>query len=146
MAALATARTSDGENLSCSLVVRDKVTGCTENASLCILMRMVPQGSNHLGTGLKKILDVLGEGIGFFTLDIDCPKDTVARLVEDGNDHFGARGAKRSQVAGIGGDVAHIHDLFLRNGCTRQPLGKREGGVFRRAGPAPANVPTNPAA
>jgi len=144
MAALATARTRDGENLgsaSCSFVARDKVAGCTENASLCILMRIVPKRSNHLGTGLKKILDFLSEGIAFFTLDIDCPKDTLSLLVEDRNDDLGAGGAKRSQVAGIGGDVAHIHDLFLRNGCTRQPLGKREGGVFRRAGPAPANVP-----
>jgi hypothetical protein len=43
-----------------------------------------------LEQGLKKILDILGEGIGFFTLDIDCPKDMLHRLVEDGNDNFGA--------------------------------------------------------
>src|SRR5271156_6263675 len=105
MAALATARTRDGENLgsaSCSFVARDKVAGCTENASLCILMRIVPKGSNCLGTGHKKILDVLGEGIGFFTLDIDRAEDTITRLVEDGNNDLGAGGAKRSQVAGIG--------------------------------------------
>jgi hypothetical protein len=51
-------------------------------------MRIVPKVPNHLGTGLKKILDILGEGIGFFTLDIDGPKDTLSRLVEDrNNDH-----------------------------------------------------------
>jgi hypothetical protein len=74
-------------------------------------MRIVPKRSNRLGTGLKKNLDVFGEGIGFFTLDIDCPKDKLSRLVEDGNDHFGAGSAKRSQIPGIGGDFANIHDL-----------------------------------
>src|SRR5271163_4209475 len=83
MAALATARTSDGENLSCSLAVREKVAGCTENASLCILMRIVPKRLNHLGTGLKKILDILVEGIGFFTLDIDRAKNMLSSWVED---------------------------------------------------------------
>jgi hypothetical protein len=53
-------------------------------------MRIVPKRPNHLGTGLKKILDILGEGIGFFTLDIDCSEDTISGLVEDGNDNFGA--------------------------------------------------------
>ena len=103
-------------------------------------MRMVPKRSNHPGTSLKKILDIPGEGIGFFTLDVDCPKDTILGLVEDGNDDFRAGGAECSQVAGIGGDVANIHDLLLRDGCTRQPLGKWEGGMFRLAGPAPGNV------
>jgi hypothetical protein len=50
-------------------------------------MRMVPKRANHLGTGFKKSLDVLGEGIGFFALDIDCPDYTLSGLVEDGNDH-----------------------------------------------------------
>ena len=104
-------------------------------------MRIVPKVPNHLGTGLKKILDILGEGIGFFTLDVDCPEDTISRLVENRNNDLGAGGAERSQVARVGGDVTNIHDLPLRNGGTGQPLGKRERGMFRRAGPAPGNVP-----
>jgi hypothetical protein len=82
-------------------------------------MRIVPTRSNHLGTGLKKILYIPREGIGFFTLDIDCAKDMLSSLVEDRNDNFGAGGAERGQVSGIGGDVTNIHDLFVRDGCTR---------------------------
>jgi hypothetical protein len=46
-------------------------------------MRIVPKRSNHLGTGLKKTLDILGEGIGFLTLDIDAANLPVSGLIED---------------------------------------------------------------
>src|ERR1700685_3587540 len=134
MAALATARTREGENLgsaSCSFIVRDKVAGCKENASLCILMRIVPQGLNHLRTGREKILDILGKSMGFFALDIDRPQDALCCSIEDWNNDLGAGGAKRSQVAGIGGDVANIHDLSLGDGCTGWPLSKRKRGMCK---------------
>jgi len=103
-------------------------------------MRMVPKGTNHLGAGLKKILDFLVECIRFFTLHIDRPHNGGLRSIEDRHDDLGARCAKRGQISGICGDVSNIDDLPLRNGCAGESFGKRERGMFGLPGATPRHV------
>ena len=45
------------------------------------------------------------------------------------------------QIAGISRDLPNIDDLLLANRRAGQSFGKREGGMLRRAGPAPGYIP-----
>jgi hypothetical protein len=84
---------------------------------------------------------ILAEGVRLFAFNIDGPHDMAPRSIKHRNDDLGASGAKRGQITGIGCDVYNIDDLPLRHSCAGKSLREWEGGMFRRAGAAPGNVP-----
>jgi hypothetical protein len=82
-------------------------------------MRIVPKRPNHLGTGLKKILDILREGIGFFTLDIDGPTSRLHRVIFFDEVQRRNRGGHPTDLRA--GEAPRVYDgWFMATGTARE--------------------------
>jgi len=62
------------------------------------------------------VLNLLAEGIGLFTLHVNCPHDNLARGIQYRNNDLGTRTAERSQITRIRLNVSNFDDALLRNG------------------------------